>query len=72
MQSQDGVAVALAVQNVSKLYKVYSHPKDLLIEMVTHKVRHHEHWALRDVSFTVGRGEVVGIIGPMGPVRARC
>ena len=51
---------------MSKLYKVYSHPKDLLIEMVTRKVRHHEHWALRDVSFTVGRGEVVGIIGPNG------
>ena len=66
VQSRDGVAVAVAVQNVSKLYKVYSRPKDLIIEAVTGKVRHHEHWALRDVSFTVAPGEVVGIIGPNG------
>ena len=37
-----------------------------MIELVTRKVRHHEHWALRDVSFTVAPGEVVGIIGPNG------
>ena len=66
VQSRDGVAVAVAVQNVSKLYKVYSRPKDLIIEAVTGKVRHHEQWALRDVSFTVAPGEVVGIIGPNG------
>jgi lipopolysaccharide transport system ATP-binding protein len=65
-ESKDEVDVALSVQNVSKRYKVYNHPKDVLIEVVTQKVRHHEHWALRDVSFTVGRGEVVGIIGPNG------
>ena len=65
-QSQDGVPVALAVQNVSKLYKIYANPRQLLVELLTRKPRHHEHWALRDVSFTVGRGQVVGILGPNG------
>ena len=58
--------VAIAVENVSKLYKVYSNPKDLAIELLMGKPRHHEHWALRDVSFTVRRGQVVGILGPNG------
>jgi lipopolysaccharide transport system ATP-binding protein len=66
LQSQDGVPVALSVQNVSKLYKIYANPKQLLVELLTRKPRHHEHWALRDVSFTVGRGQVVGILGPNG------
>ena len=29
-------------------------------------------WALRNVSFTVPRGQVIGIIGPTGPARAPC
>ena len=66
LPSQDGVPVALAVQNVSKLYKIYANPKQLLVELLTRKPRHYEHWALRDVSFTIGRGQVVGILGPNG------
>ena len=40
--------VAITVENVSKLYKVYSNPKDLAIELLMGKPRHHEHWALRE------------------------
>lgn len=57
---------AVTVQNLSKLYKVYSNPRDLAVELFTGKVRHREHWALRDMSFTVARGQVVGILGPNG------
>lgn len=57
---------AVTVQNLSKLYKVYSNPRDLAVELFTGKVRHREHWALRDISFTVARGQVVGILGPNG------
>lgn len=57
---------AIDVRALGKLYKVYSHPRDLLKEMLTRRPCHGEIWALRDVSFTVGKGEIVGIIGPNG------
>ena len=54
------------VQNLSKAYKLYQRPMDLLLEVATGRSRHAEHWALRDVSFSVRHGEVVGIIGRNG------
>jgi len=38
----------------------------MLLELITRRPRHKECWALRDVSFEVKRGEVVGIIGRNG------
>jgi ABC-type polysaccharide/polyol phosphate transport system ATPase subunit len=38
----------------------------MLVEAVTRKPRYREHWALRNVSFEVRRGEVLGIIGRNG------
>jgi ABC-type polysaccharide/polyol phosphate transport system ATPase subunit len=58
----------LQVQNVSKVYRLYRRPTDRLLEVLP-LVRHHppeEFWALRDVSFTVERGEVLGVVGPNG------
>jgi len=59
-------AVAIRVRNLSKVYKLYARPRDMLIEMATRRNRHTEFWALRDVSFEVGRGEVVGVVGRNG------
>ena len=58
----------LQVQNVSKLYRLYRQPSDRLKEVLPF-FRHDppkEFWALRDVSFSVERGEVLGVMGPNG------
>ncbi|MBN9412629.1 MAG: ABC transporter ATP-binding protein [Candidatus Paracaedimonas acanthamoebae] len=57
---------AVRVAALSKLYKIYASPQDFLKEILTSKVYHDEFWALKEVSFTVKRGQVVGIIGRNG------
>jgi lipopolysaccharide transport system ATP-binding protein len=58
----------LQVQNVSKVYRLYRRPADRLIELLpfSSHAAPKEFWALRDVSLTVERGEVLGVIGPNG------
>jgi ABC-type polysaccharide/polyol phosphate transport system ATPase subunit len=58
----------LFVQNVSKLYRLYGTPIDRIRELNPlrrHKL-HKDFWALRDVSFSVDRGEIVSLVGPNG------
>ncbi len=57
---------AIRVVKLNKVYRRYSHPKDLLLEMVAGRSRHEEFWALRGVDLSVAKGEVVGIIGQNG------
>ncbi len=55
-------------QGVSKSYPIYASPGDRLKELLTfnrHRC-HKDFWALRDISFTVGRGETFCIIGENG------
>ena len=56
------------VQNVSKLYRLYQHPSDRIRELIPLQKRklHHDFWALRDISFSVEKGETLGIVGPNG------
>ncbi len=58
----------LLVQNVSKLYRLYENPIDRLKEQVLFQSRklHRDFWALRDISFSVERGEIVSLVGPNG------
>lgn len=60
--------VAIRVDDVSKLYKLYDKPSDRLKESLglTRKKLYKEHYALHSVSFDVKRGETVGIIGTNG------
>jgi lipopolysaccharide transport system ATP-binding protein len=58
----------LEVRNVSKVYRLYRRPVDRLLEILpfTHKYSPAEFWALRDVSLSVERGEMLGVVGPNG------
>lgn len=60
--------VVVSVRNLTKTYRLYDSPRDRLKEAI-HPFRrsyHRDHYALRDVSFEIGRGETVGIIGRNG------
>ncbi len=58
----------LLVQNVSKLYRLYRTPFDRIRELnpLRKSPLHTDFWALRDISFSVERGEVVSLVGPNG------
>lgn len=60
--------LAIKVDNVSKMYKLYDKPIDRLKESLgfSRKKRYKEHYALNGVSFDVKKGETVGIIGTNG------
>jgi len=55
------------VQNVSKLYRLYRRPSDRLRELLPgSRKRHTDFWALRDIGFTLEKGETLGLVGPNG------
>src|SRR2546428_548004 len=62
------MSIALRVEGVSKLYRIYDRPGDRLREMLTRGYwkRHGEFWALKDVNFEIEAGTTTGIIGPNG------
>ena len=61
-----GPPVAISVRGVAKRYPVYRRQSDRIVEWLTRRRRHTPFWALRDVSFEVRRGEIVGVIGRNG------
>ncbi len=56
----------LRVRSVSKEYKLYPSPRSRLRALLTGNATHRSHWALRDVSFELQRGECIGVIGDNG------
>lgn len=60
--------IAIKIEDVSKLYKLYDKPTDRLKESLglSKQKKYKEHYALRNISFDVKRGECVGIIGTNG------
>ena len=59
---------AIEVNNVTKIYKLYKSSRDRLSEIIrlNQKKYHHAFHALNDVSFTIKKGETVGVIGHNG------
>lgn len=60
--------IAINVNDVSKLYKLYDKPSDRFVEALglSKRKRYKEHYALNNVSFNIKQGETVGIIGTNG------
>jgi ABC-2 type transport system ATP-binding protein len=59
---------SVVVEGVSKKFRLFHERPRSLKEVVTRRRRRtfDEFWALRDVSFSVDRGETLGLIGPNG------
>ncbi|KAB2929759.1 MAG: ABC transporter ATP-binding protein [Candidatus Contendobacter sp.] len=62
------VGAVIEAGKIGKCYHIYERPQDRLKQMLWRGRRrfYREFWALRDVSFTVQRGETVGVIGRNG------
>lgn len=60
--------IAISVEHVSKIYKLYDKPTDRMKESLglTRKKLSKDHYALNDLNFRVKKGETVGIIGTNG------
>ena len=60
--------VAIKVENLSKMYKLYENPMDRLKESLgfSKNKKYKEHYALNNVDIEINKGETVGIIGTNG------
>lgn len=60
--------LSIQVEGLGKCYRIYERPRDRLLQMLLRERKQYfrEFWALRNVSFSVGRGETVGIVGRNG------
>ncbi len=59
---------SIVVKNLTKIYHLYNDPKDRLKEALNpfKKSYHHDFYAMKNVSFSIKKGETVGIIGKNG------
>lgn len=60
--------LAIEVRNLTKIYKLYNSQRDVIKETFhpLRKIYHNEFHALKDISFNLYRGEVLGVIGKNG------
>jgi lipopolysaccharide transport system ATP-binding protein len=60
--------VAISVKNLTKTYRIFNHPGDRIKQALTfgQKQYHKEFTALKDVSFEIKKGDMVGIVGCNG------
>jgi lipopolysaccharide transport system ATP-binding protein len=60
------MSVAVRAVDLTKQYEIYARPIDRLLELFLRRPRHTVFPALQEVSFEVGFGETVGIVGQNG------
>ena len=72
MCSESSAAV-IQVNNLSKSYRIYNHPRDRLLQSLwgrdrrcKHKRFYKEFWALQELSFSLARGQTLGVVGRNG------
>jgi len=60
--------IAILVSNLTKTYRIFGHPADRIKQALTlgQKHFHREFIALKNISFVIGKGEAIGIIGRNG------
>lgn len=68
MENTNEEQISICVKNVSKFFEIYEKPSDRLLQTLWRgkKQFYRPFWALRDIDFTVQKGECVGIIGRNG------
>jgi lipopolysaccharide transport system ATP-binding protein len=59
-------APLLVADKLGKEYKLYDSPRARLKALLTGRATHRSHWALRDVSFSLQRGQCLGVLGDNG------
>lgn len=60
---------AIEVRGLSKCYQIYEQPRDRLLQMLLGRAGkrfYKEFWALRDIEFSIPKGQVYGILGKNG------
>lgn len=60
--------IAIKVENLNKVYRLYDKPIDRMKEALSLSKKKYgkDHYALKDISFNVEKGEIFGIIGTNG------
>ena len=57
---------AIECRSLSKHYKIYNKPSQIIKEVLYRKPFHHYKEVMKDINFTINKGEIVGIIGRNG------
>lgn len=65
--------LAVRAEGLSKCYRIYNHPRDRLLQALWGRDRrgrpkqfYREFWALQALSFELGRGQTLGVVGRNG------
>jgi ABC-type polysaccharide/polyol phosphate transport system ATPase subunit len=58
--------MALFAENVGKRFEIYPSDRARLLEFLGTRTHHSDHWALKEVSFSVPKGSAFGVVGTNG------